>query len=111
MCEYFRNIVASYNAKFLYFSEVGLDILSIRRGITLNYTHHQMTGNDVQLPKLIEPTTADENFGGVWLWLQTSTYFRKRGFRMEWEVHDPTTTTGPPAPPTKATKPPKGKDF
>ena len=85
--------------------------MSIRRGITTDYTHHQMTGNDVQLPMLIEPTTADENFGGIWLWLQTSPYVRKRGFRIEWEVQDPTTTTGPPAPPTKATKPPKGKDF
>ena len=78
--------------------------------MSLNYTFTQMTGTNVQTPLLIEPTTAEENFGGVWLWLQTSVFTRKKGFRIEWEVQEPTTTvptttTGPPTPP------PKGKDF
>ena len=58
-------------------------------------------------PLLVEPVTVEENYGGLWFWFQTSPYGRRKGFRIEWEVQDPTTTTGAPTPPTK--KPPKGK--
>ena len=84
-----------------------LDFFAIRRGMTMQSPILQeMTGNNLQLPLLIQPSSGDENFGGVWLWLQTSSFGRKRGFRIEWEVQDPSTTTGPPTPPPK---PPKGK--
>ena len=77
------------------------------------------TGNNPNTPQLVEPTTVEENFGGIWLWFQTSSFNRHRGFRIEWEVQDPTTTTGAPTPPPKGktttteppTPPPKGKDF